>query len=179
MSCDPSIFDIANLKNNKFWLVLPDAPKELDWNITAVTLPGINIGPTPISNVNRMDYSTSGDTLTFSQASITFTVSNNLFNYIYFYKWFLDIITETDIDSYKTIDLMLVSNDRKPTKTGFRLKDAIITDLDGLSFQMGEESPPVSASTSLYIREMVLLIDGEEICLDKYLSNCLSHIFKG
>ena len=179
MSCDNVVFDIANLKNNKFWLVVPDAPKELDWNVTAVTLPGLNSGPTAVKTVNKMDYSVGGDTLSFSPSSITFTVSNNLFNYIYFYKWFLDIITEPDIESFKTIDLLLVSNDRKPTRTGFRLKDSIITDLDGLSFQMGEESPPVSATASLYTRELVLLIDGEEVGLDKYLDNCLNHIFTG
>ena len=77
-----NVFDISSLKNDKFWLDIAGAPQELNWNITAIYIPGISVGNEQIF-VKDFPLNTSGDTISTEPCVIEFKISNNLKNYLY------------------------------------------------------------------------------------------------
>ena len=83
----PSNIDYAS--PTQFQLTVNQLP-EVEFFITSLTLPGINLGetviPTPLKQIPTM-----GDELTFENLSLSFLVNETVDNYIEIHNWLIGI----------------------------------------------------------------------------------------
>ncbi len=164
MNCQnkETVIDLSVLKADNFTVLIPNMPIELEWNLLSMELPGVAIEPQNL-NANTYDKYVQGVDETYDACQITFKVSKNLRNYLYAKKMVRDCTKDVVNSMY--IDLIITDTSNRQTGTGFRLIDAIINNVSGLSFSK-DNHEDLQATMSFTISRWELLYNGNIIDLD-------------
>lgn len=157
---DVVLVDLATLKNDKYWMNIFGAPKELSWNITGIFIPGISVGTEQLF-VRDYPVNTYGDTISTQNAVLEFKITKNIKNYLFFILWMQNEIKM--LEEEKDIHIFITNANNEPTSTGFKLKNVKPVDLSGIKFSLEEDTVDLRATVTLVIDAWNVTVEGEEI----------------
>lgn len=156
----PNLVDISTLKNDKYWLSIHGAPKELSWNITGIFIPGMSVGYEQFY-VKDFPINTPGDTISTEACVLEFKISSNIKNYLYFILWMQALIKDTN--ETKDIHIHVTDSNNTPKETGFKLKNVFPIDLSGIKFSIEEDTVDLRATATMMLDTWHVTMNGVEI----------------
>ena len=136
MKCD--LTGVSMLKPSSFKLILNNADfTNIEYFCTIASIPTVDL-PAAASNFKNVFPTVSGESLAFSNLSVTFIVDEDMKNYIEAFNW-LKYNANNDITKYIDATLLVLGNKNK-VKKSIQFKNCIPVSLAAIEFNVQDDS---------------------------------------
>jgi len=109
----------------------------LEYFCTAATLPGLNLGDTPVP-FKGVNLSFTGDRVSFEDLSITFNVTEDMENYIETFNWIHSLVQSTNAEDSKSDATLLILSSHNNVTKEIRFTGVFPIGLSALEFNAQE-----------------------------------------
>lgn len=138
------------LSTNNFKLVFDEFPK-MEYFVQRFTFPRVNVEPSSHPSPFK-SIPTPGNQISYESITFTFTISEDLSNYLEIYRWMIKTGTPNSHKEYQNVkdikdcNLIITSNNKNPILT-VKFKDVFPIALSGFELDVtNTEFTPVSAT---------------------------------
>jgi hypothetical protein len=149
------------LGSNKFKFLLTGErfeKNEFEPTVTGIVIPGLTLGiipqPNPIRQLERP-----GDSLVFDELRITFSLREDLSDWLTIYNWMLDIRDKQKMkikEIFSDANLILMTNKNNPNLV-FNFINLFPTTLDQFDLSLEDNDSPIVCSASFKFLDVNIL----------------------